>query len=817
MKQFLTTIFLMVMVMVMVISLQAKEDDINLKFNQLMNVADKVLLQEKSKDSKEQSCDRQAIVFEKEQKKVLEEVEESFLTKNSSGFSHLFANSFSVHGFTQRLNPVVTKLNANLDLYSYSDFSLVSTKNALNKDIEEYFSKFQTIKKFETNVVEISPTKDGESTELLVSFATKGVNETGLLLQDSGTLKLTLVKKQQKWLISNLRFVDFKSLINKERPHFKLASAVTPKTYLRSEAIRRGGYAIAVGDYDGDKNQDILVGAYGPMEIYKGDGKGNFKKDISTGIPEYTLVKAAAWADFDNDGDQDLALIRFIEHDPTKSDHTTPNFKFFAWNTSQVLIFKNNGLGKFSAVPQFLNDGDMVLERAMPLAVGDFNRDGLLDLYVGYPGVNDFTTLVSADNKNKYGHKVQGVYLNVGSLIFKSKSMAKTQDVIGLFGSGNVLYPHSAMALDLDANGSSDIVVMDDRGNLSPIYKNDGNANFSKYKDNLNVNIRAWAMGMAAGDINNDGKLDMAITAVTYNAIYQYEKCMKTEPIEKGLSLFVKSSKNESFNELKTKDFDFPGEGLAGAEFIDYDQDGRQDLYVTNGLWSGTDKRAQDISGPAVRALRSSHEEPTFLEEDLNQTKSFVMDLLTRYKNTDGKYLSMAGFQSNRLYKNIGNNQFIDVAYVEGVDSSYDGYVVAKADFNNDGVQDLILRNADPGVRSVVNPPVQVFYGEKTNNNGLMLNLISMGANRDSIGAEVKVKVDNMPLQVQQLIANNGCAQSQKTLFFTLGSHNKAEQVEIRWPGGKIESFHNLKAGIHDLTEGGSKKTIINEAVSLNK
>jgi hypothetical protein len=184
-----------------------------------------------------------------------------------------------------------------------------------------------------------------------------------------------------------------------------------------------------------------------------------------------------------------------------------------------------------------------------------------------------------------------------------------------------------------------------------------------------------------------------------------------------------------------------------------------------------------------------------------SHANAYVMDVLARYKNKEGNHLSMAGFQSNRLYKNIGDSRFVDVAYVEGVDSPYDGYVVAKADINGDGVQDLVLRNADPGIISIKNPPVQIFMGQKDKNPGIKLKLIGTASNKDAVGSEVAVKVEGMPLQFQQVIANNGCAQSEKALFFSLGSSQVAKEVRIKWPSGKVDILRNLEPGSHTIQE----------------
>lgn len=784
----------------------ASSESVERKYENLLRVGNKAEVEVTKEPTPLNQCRNKVIAFEKYQKPIMFHIEESFLNKNPSDFTKAFTKEMSVSSFTQFQAPATTELNDGIKLTRYEQFKNLQSKKDIESDLKDYFKDFKKIEKFEWDAFEVG-VLDGKN-ELSVFFMVKGIKTDGTRRQDSGIFKLGLAKIGDKWMAQNLKMEKMNTLVKTTPSHYKLSSALETKTYQRLEAIRRGGYAIAVGDYNNDGNQDLLVGAYGPMEIFKGDGKGNFKKDEATKIPPFTLVKSAAWADFDNDGDQDLILVRFIPDDPEQVTDENQSFKL-SRVASSVLIYENEGKGTFKSIPQKLNKENYIFERAMPVAIGDFNRDGLLDAYVGFPGVKDFTALTPADDARKYGHKAQAIFLNKGGLKFESENMSNYND-FEIFSKGNVLYPHSAVAADVDQDGVQDISVIDDRGNISPIYHNNGSGKFEEKSKEFGIQNRGWGMALAAGDLNNDGAIDLGISIVSDNANTQMRKCMNW-PVEKGLSMFINSGgpagKPRKFARYELGDLDFVGQGLGGIEFVDYDQDGLMDLYVTNGLWSGDDKKADDLTGVIVRALND--EAPEALEESANHTRSYVMDVLARYKDKNGKHLSMAGFQSNRLYKNIGKTQFVDVAYLEGIDSIHDGYVVAKADFNNDGVQDIVLRNADPGIKNIKNPPVELFMGEKQDKNSLILNFVGSKSNRDGVGAEVEVIASGIPKQTQQLIANNGCAQSQKALFFALGKNKEAEAVKVRWPSGKVEVIQNMKAGVHTLQEGVSRITSI--------
>ena len=164
----------------------------------------------------------------------------------------------------------------------------------------------------------------------------------------------------------------------------------------------------------------------------------------------------------------------------------------------------------------------------------------------------------------------------------------------------------------------------------------------------------------------------------------------------------------------------------------------------------------------------------------------------------------MAGFQSNKLFRNLGNGKFMEVGYLEGADSIADGYVVGTADVNNDGAIDIILRNADPGTKLVSYPPVQIYLGKKSATKSIQITLEGRISNRDGIGAELIATVKGMPIQVRQMIANNGTIQSEQKLWFSLGKEESMKELKIRWPNGRVQILKNLKSGKHHIVEGDS-------------
>ena len=90
-------------------------------------------------------------------------------------------------------------------------------------------------------------------------------------------------------------------------------------------------------------------------------------------------------------------------------------------------------------------------------------------------------------------------------------------------------------------------------------------------------------------------------------------------------------------------------------------------------------------------------------EEQVNP----ILRMLRRHKNTSDEYtFSLGGDQRNRLYRNNGDGTFTEVGYLEGADCAEDGYIVAPMDIDNNGTQDLVLRNTDPAIGNSYDPVI---------------------------------------------------------------------------------------------------------------
>jgi hypothetical protein len=454
---------------------------------------------------------------------------------------------------------------------------------------------------------------------------------------------------------------------------------------------------------------------------------------------------------------------------------------------------------------------------AMPAAIADFNGDNKLDFYIGFPGPLDFTFINGATGVNQ-GAQVQGLFINDGK---RKKFVDRTKEDIK-YAELEYLFAHSSASADIDQDGDMDLIVLDDRGNLSPVYLNNGKGQFVESAKKTGIVNSDLSMSLATGDIDNDGKLDFALTNVNFVAAERWAQSCSTnwhgvefnDYAREGLRLFQGKGKAKFSDVTEISGLEWAGEGMAGVEFIDYNNDGLLDIYVVNGLWSGTTKR-QDLSSTFIRALQTGYTQISYEMTEEGTASNFMKvlsyfqgDLLAPDSNNDKTASShLGGFQRNRLFRNNGNGDFTEIGYLEGVDSVADGYIITLTDLNKDGKVDMVIRNGDPGLKTVHYKPVQVLMNQNdTKRKSLVVELEGTESNRNAIGAFVTAHVKGETF-LRHLIGNNGTAQSEKILHFGLDKQSQVDKLVVKWPSGKIQTLKNVPAGRIKIKEPITQKS----------
>ncbi|HET7218457.1 MAG TPA: CRTAC1 family protein [Vicinamibacterales bacterium] len=160
---------------------------------------------------------------------------------------------------------------------------------------------------------------------------------------------------------------------------------------------REFGMGCAIADYDNDGYPDILVTAYGRCTLYHNNGNGTFT-DVTekAGVASPGWTTSAVWFDYDNDGKLDLFLCSFVQYSVKNEVFCGDNKlgkRFYCiprvFKPTSSLLYRNNGDGTFTKV-----SGGTDIERALGKALGvvatDINNDGRMDLFVANDTVQNF-------------------------------------------------------------------------------------------------------------------------------------------------------------------------------------------------------------------------------------------------------------------------------------------------------------------------------------------------------------------------------------------------------------------------------------------
>ena len=158
-----------------------------------------------------------------------------------------------------------------------------------------------------------------------------------------------------------------------------------------------GGYGqgVAVGDYDADGFPDLYVTQYGRNILYHNNGDGTFT-DVTdkAGVAAPGWSSSAVWFDYDNDGRLDLFVCRFVDFDKSKNlpcaAGDSPGYCIpRLYKPMASWLFHNNGDGTFTDVSKSSGIGNF-LGKAWGVVATDINNDGRMDLFVGNDTVQNF-------------------------------------------------------------------------------------------------------------------------------------------------------------------------------------------------------------------------------------------------------------------------------------------------------------------------------------------------------------------------------------------------------------------------------------------
>jgi hypothetical protein len=471
---------------------------------------------------------------------------------------------------------------------------------------------------------------------------------------------------------------------------------------------------VCIDDFDGDGRLDLMVSAWGAREQLRflhNQGDGTFEdRTQQAGITGLTGGLNMNHADYDNDGDKDVLVLRGAW---LRNDGRHPNS-----------LLRNDGNGWFEDVTE--EAGLLSLHPTQTAQWGDFDNDGHLDLFIG----NEST-------------------------------------------------PEQRSPCEL--------------------YRNNGDGTFTNVAAEAGVAHVGFVKGVACGDFDNDGRLDLYLSRITQaNVLY------RNTGVEDGVPKFVDVSATARVTEPRNS---FP------TWFWDYDNDGWLDLFVAPfpGFEANTlDQIAADYVGLPTNAERPrlyrNLGDGTFA--DVTQMAGMNDAMLAMGANfgdldNDG-YLdayigtgepNLRSLVPNRMYRNDGGQGFQNVTTSGGFGHLQKGHGIGFGDLDNDGDQDVYAVMGGAYESDLAYNAL--FRNPGHGNRWVTLRFHGTKSNRAGVGARVKITVDTErgPRRIHAIVNTGGSfGSSSLQQEIGLGRATAIREIEVRWPAGGVQRFRDVTA-----------------------
>jgi len=499
----------------------------------------------------------------------------------------------------------------------------------------------------------------------------------------------------------------------------------TSATYLTE--IMGGGCAFI--DYDNDGWMDVFILGGRRLEsippgasnrLYHNNRDGTF-----TDVTEKAGLLDAGWAvgvcvgDYNNDGFEDLFITYF----------------------GQNKLYRNNGNGTFTDVTTQAGLSSKTTRFGSGCTFVDYNRDGLLDLFVSNYADVDLATMPrpSLDRPNC---NFEGVPVNCGPsglpfpthLLYRNNGdgtftdVSKSSGISALRGS----YGLTACAFDADEDGWPDIfVACDTTPSLLLMNNHDGTFRDEALLRGVAVSDdgkEMAGMGVSIGDYECNGRLDIVRTHYMNQPTGLYRNLGKGdfEDVTAAAGL------------IHERRFVSWGIGL-----LDLDNDGYPDIFLVTGQVY-----------PELEAVNA------------------------KYPRRGPRL----------LFRNLGNGTFLQIpeATQPALDARHVSRGCAFGDFDNDGDLDILIMNQNE-------PPTLLRNDAPKGNHWIKVRLYGTKSNRSALGARVTIRSGGKT-QVQELMSQSSYVSvNDPRLHFGLGAATSVD-IEVRWPLGAVEVHRDLPA-----------------------
>ncbi len=487
---------------------------------------------------------------------------------------------------------------------------------------------------------------------------------------------------------------------------------------------------------------------------------------IKNGLNLSSVAGTSITEDFNNDGYLDIITSSMDINDG-------------------IHYFLNNGDGTFSDATHVSRLSEMA--GGLNIQPTDYNNDGFVDIYV-----------MRGAWKSQFGREPNSLIRNNGDGTFT--------DVTKESGLMDFAPCISSVWADFNNDGFLDLFVANETVNLvgcpSLLFINNKNGTFTECSKICGIDVALYAKGVNAGDYNNDGLVDLYISAMTGEKFLFKNNGINS----KGLPSFTDVSKQAGI----TNTF-----GAFATWFWDFDNDGYLD--IANCLYRNSDPVTYLATAEALGKLANSagqlllyrnKGDGTF-EDVSGKTKLANRVFYTMGCNfgdidNDG-YLDfyvacgtpdLAAAIPNRMFRNINGEFFEDVTGSARVGSIQKSHGTSFADVDNDGDLDLFIEQGGLYEGDAYQNAFYINPGQN-DNNWISVRLKGVKANAPGIGARIKVTFTENGVQRtvhRSLTTGSSYGANPFIEHVGIGTATNIDLLEIKWPGsGTIQTFTNLQ------------------------
>ncbi len=520
------------------------------------------------------------------------------------------------------------------------------------------------------------------------------------------------------------------------------------------------GTGVAVGDYDRDGWPDIVVSFKTEnCRLYRNMGDNRFE-DVSkdSGIileksffetarsyfssdddSEEPWSQGVSFADVNNDGWLDLYLCRFA----------APN---------RLFINQKDGTFREEAEPR----GLALVDSCVMAAFCDFDRDGLIDLYL-QTNLLDFSVQPDGRKDFLFRNKGDGYFTDV------SDSLDVRPDSQG----------HSAIWWDYNADDWPDLYVANDFSVPDILYRNNKDGTFSNVAADVLPLVPYSAMGCDIVDIDGDGRMDLFVADMAATSRAKDQRTMaparfvpvsanRSRPIQRPRNCLFLATSSGLVREAAFAAGIDATDWTWSPRFEDIDSDGLEDLFVTNGM--NREHHNLDLveklglarsSQARIGIVRNS---PELLERDL-------------------------------VYKGKGEIGFDEIGASVGIAEAGISFGSASGDFDRDGDLDFVVAR--------YNAPPLIYRNDSAAGNSVVFELKGASSNSFGLGAVLVARTATGSSAKQLSNARGYQSTSEPIVHFGLGAEDLIEELEVKWPSGTVDVWRNLESGFrYTLREG---------------